>query len=152
MTPVDLLFRSSGEVRLSDFMLWQTSYAPLVFDETLWPELTIWKIMKAVFEYQQYFDVIEEAKGRYLNRRQHNSYQEFKHFQTSSSLIVDYETYQEERMKKIDFFKVQLDQKRRKMYQKIMDETEGKGHTFKPEKSVKDEGFVDQSNHDSSSE
>ncbi|MGA0857592.1 MAG: undecaprenyl diphosphate synthase family protein, partial [Candidatus Nanopelagicales bacterium] len=34
----DLLIRTSGEVRISNFLLWQSAYAELVFDETLWPD------------------------------------------------------------------------------------------------------------------
>ena len=35
---IDLLVRTSGELRLSNFMLWEAAYAELVFTETLWPE------------------------------------------------------------------------------------------------------------------
>jgi undecaprenyl diphosphate synthase len=35
---LDLLIRTSGEVRLSNFLLWQAAYAELVFTEVLWPE------------------------------------------------------------------------------------------------------------------
>lgn len=38
LPPVDLLIRTSGEMRISNFLLWQSSYAELVFDETLWPD------------------------------------------------------------------------------------------------------------------
>jgi len=40
MPPLDLLIRTSGEQRLSNFMLWQTAYAELWFTETLWPDFT----------------------------------------------------------------------------------------------------------------
>ena len=36
--PVDLLVRTGGESRLSNFMLWQASYAELFFTPTLWPD------------------------------------------------------------------------------------------------------------------
>ena len=36
--PVDLLIRTGGESRLSNFMLWQASYAELFFTPTLWPD------------------------------------------------------------------------------------------------------------------
>ena len=36
--PVDLLIRTGGESRLSNFMLWQASYAELFFTTTLWPD------------------------------------------------------------------------------------------------------------------
>jgi undecaprenyl diphosphate synthase len=38
LPPVDLLIRTSGERRLSNFLLWQTAYAELLFVETLWPD------------------------------------------------------------------------------------------------------------------
>lgn len=36
--PVDLLVRTSGETRLSDFMLWQASHAQLEWVDALWPD------------------------------------------------------------------------------------------------------------------
>ncbi|WP_373491347.1 polyprenyl diphosphate synthase [Parasphingorhabdus sp.] len=38
MPPLDLLIRTSGELRLSNFLLWQAAYAELYFTETLWPD------------------------------------------------------------------------------------------------------------------
>ena len=38
LPPVDLLIRTSGEQRLSNYMLWQAAYAELLFTETLWPD------------------------------------------------------------------------------------------------------------------
>jgi len=38
LPPVDLLIRTSGEQRLSNFMLWQAAYAELLFTDTLWPD------------------------------------------------------------------------------------------------------------------
>jgi undecaprenyl diphosphate synthase len=38
LPPLDLLIRTSGEVRLSNFMLWQAAYAELLFVDTLWPD------------------------------------------------------------------------------------------------------------------
>ncbi len=38
LPPLDLLIRTSGEVRLSNFLLWQAAYAELLFVDTLWPE------------------------------------------------------------------------------------------------------------------
>jgi undecaprenyl diphosphate synthase len=35
---IDLLIRTSGEFRISNFMLWETAYAEFVFTETLWPD------------------------------------------------------------------------------------------------------------------
>ncbi|PAF44359.1 polyprenyl diphosphate synthase [Helicobacter sp. 11S02629-2] len=41
MPPVDLLLRTGGEKRLSNFLLWQLSYAELFFTDTFWPELSV---------------------------------------------------------------------------------------------------------------
>ena len=38
--PVDLLIRTGGEQRLSDFLLWESAYAELVFMETMWPDFS----------------------------------------------------------------------------------------------------------------
>ena len=38
LPPLDLLIRTSGEVRLSNFLLWQAAYAELHFTDTLWPD------------------------------------------------------------------------------------------------------------------
>ncbi|MBQ1505556.1 MAG: isoprenyl transferase [Erysipelotrichales bacterium] len=40
MPDVDLLIRTSGEVRLSNFLLWQLAYAEMMFTDTLWPDFT----------------------------------------------------------------------------------------------------------------
>ncbi|WP_281191025.1 polyprenyl diphosphate synthase [Novosphingobium lentum] len=40
MPPLDLLIRTSGELRLSNFMLWQAAYAELWFTDVLWPDFT----------------------------------------------------------------------------------------------------------------
>ena len=38
--PVDLVLRTGGETRLSDFLLWESAYAELLFLDTLWPDVT----------------------------------------------------------------------------------------------------------------
>ena len=40
LPPIDLLIRTSGEVRLSNFLLWQMAYAEMIFVDTLWPDFT----------------------------------------------------------------------------------------------------------------
>jgi undecaprenyl diphosphate synthase len=47
----DLVIRTSGEQRLSNFLLWQSAYAELVFDETLWPDFEAENLRAAVDEY-----------------------------------------------------------------------------------------------------
>ena len=51
----DLLIRTSGELRISNFLLWQISYAELVVTPTLWPD----------FRKQQFFDALEEYAQRH---------------------------------------------------------------------------------------
>jgi len=41
LPPVDLLIRTGGDYRLSNFLLWQAAYAELYFTPTLWPEFTV---------------------------------------------------------------------------------------------------------------
>jgi undecaprenyl diphosphate synthase len=48
LPPVDLLIRTSGEQRLSNFMLWQAAYAELLFVETLWPDFGKAELASAV--------------------------------------------------------------------------------------------------------
>ena len=40
LPPLDLLIRTSGEVRLSNFLLWQSAYAEMLFTDILWPDFT----------------------------------------------------------------------------------------------------------------
>lgn len=47
----DLLIRTSGECRLSNFMLWQSAYTELYFTETLWPDFDEQQLIKAITEY-----------------------------------------------------------------------------------------------------
>ncbi len=52
MSDVDLLIRTSGERRLSNFLLWQAAYAELVFVETLWPDFERLDLAQAIADYQ----------------------------------------------------------------------------------------------------
>jgi undecaprenyl diphosphate synthase len=48
----DLLIRTSGEQRISNFLLWQFAYTEMVFVETLWPDFTPAEFQSALREYQ----------------------------------------------------------------------------------------------------
>jgi len=48
LPPVDLLIRTSGEHRLSNFMLWQAAYAELLFVDTLWPDFGAEAFVEAI--------------------------------------------------------------------------------------------------------
>jgi len=49
----DLVIRPGGEFRLSNFLLWQTSYAELYFTDILWPDFTPAKLDEAIYWYKQ---------------------------------------------------------------------------------------------------
>jgi undecaprenyl diphosphate synthase len=51
LPPLDLLIRTSGEQRLSNFLLWQAAYAELLFVETLWPDFDADTMQAALAEY-----------------------------------------------------------------------------------------------------
>lgn len=48
LPPLDLLIRTSGELRLSNFLLWQSAYSELYFTETLWPDFDKRELQKAL--------------------------------------------------------------------------------------------------------
>lgn len=48
----DLIIRTSGEQRLSNFLLWQSAYAEFYFTKVLWPDFTKEELVKAINEYQ----------------------------------------------------------------------------------------------------
>lgn len=50
----ELLVRTSGELRLSDFMLWQLSNTVLYFSDVLWPEFSLWNFLAAILHYQRH--------------------------------------------------------------------------------------------------
>jgi len=49
----DLLIRTSGEQRISNFMLWQCAYAELVFVDTLWPDFGKEHLEQAIAEFRR---------------------------------------------------------------------------------------------------
>jgi undecaprenyl diphosphate synthase len=49
----DLLIRTSGEMRISNFLLWQIAYAELYVTETLWPDFTRTDLLQAIVDYQK---------------------------------------------------------------------------------------------------
>jgi undecaprenyl diphosphate synthase len=61
LPPLDLLIRTSGEVRLSNFLLWQAAYAELWFTDVLWPDFTPDHLQEAL-------DAFGERERRYGGR------------------------------------------------------------------------------------
>ena len=52
MPDVDLVIRTSGEERLSNYLIWQSAYAELWFTDTLWPDFTPAEFVQAILDYQ----------------------------------------------------------------------------------------------------
>jgi undecaprenyl diphosphate synthase len=64
---VDLLIRTGGEKRLSDFLLWECAYAELVFTDRMWPDFSAVDLGEAVREFagrQRRFGTVPEAETR----------------------------------------------------------------------------------------
>lgn len=57
---VDLLIRTSGETRLSDFLLWQSRRALLVFSKVLWPDYSFADFVSAIMKYQSKAHLLDE--------------------------------------------------------------------------------------------
>jgi undecaprenyl diphosphate synthase len=53
MPDPDLLIRTSGEMRVSNFLLWQIAYAELYVTETLWPDFNRGELLRAILDYQK---------------------------------------------------------------------------------------------------
>ena len=53
MPDPDLLIRTGGEIRLSNYLLWQCAYSELYFCDTFWPDFNEEEFYKAIYEYQQ---------------------------------------------------------------------------------------------------
>lgn len=66
----DLLIRTSGEVRLSDFLLWQSTFSVLSFLEVLWPDFSIWHLYAAVLHYQRNHTAVKNAIEENMKERQ----------------------------------------------------------------------------------
>ncbi|XP_076445418.1 dehydrodolichyl diphosphate synthase complex subunit DHDDS-like [Babylonia areolata] len=69
--PVDLLIRTSGEVRLSDFLLWESTYSCLAFVKVLWPEFSIWHLYGTILHYQRNHSQIQIARQSRDIEREH---------------------------------------------------------------------------------
>ncbi|XP_031567033.1 dehydrodolichyl diphosphate synthase complex subunit DHDDS-like [Actinia tenebrosa] len=59
----DMLIRTSGEVRLSDFLLWQCSYSCLSFKKVLWPEFSVWNFYSSILSYQWNYQSFKQARN-----------------------------------------------------------------------------------------
>jgi len=48
----ELLIRTSGELRISNYLLWQIAYSELYFTDTLWPDFDKEELYKAIYDFQ----------------------------------------------------------------------------------------------------
>lgn len=53
-SPIDILVRTSGEIRFSDFLLWQCSHTPFVIFDVLWPEYSWFHFCQTILYYQRH--------------------------------------------------------------------------------------------------
>lgn len=53
LPPLDLMIRTSGEERISNFLLWQIAYAEFIFTKTLWPAFNEKQLHKAIMQFQK---------------------------------------------------------------------------------------------------
>ena len=53
MPDPELLIRTGGELRLSNYLLWQSAYTELYFCDTFWPDFNMEELCKAIYVYQQ---------------------------------------------------------------------------------------------------
>ncbi len=63
----DLLIRTSGELRLSNFLMWQLAYTEFYFTDVHWPDFTKEELMKAIEQYNardRRFGGVKEEQGQ----------------------------------------------------------------------------------------
>jgi len=53
LPPVDLMIRTGGECRISNFMIWQIAYSELLFIDVLWPDFRPRHLFKSIYEFQK---------------------------------------------------------------------------------------------------
>ncbi|GAB6022133.1 hypothetical protein CHUAL_006274 [Chamberlinius hualienensis] len=121
----DLLIRSSGDSRLSDFLLWQMCYSHLTFLSVNWPGIKLWHLFKCLMDYQRYYPYHQKwiLKAKNAKRLQENELIEKQirmNLATNTietdSLIVSEDLllkYKEERQNRLSNFFKYLKEKRR---------------------------------------
>ncbi|RZB39748.1 Prenyltransf domain containing protein [Asbolus verrucosus] len=66
----DIIVRTSGEMRLSDFLLWQISSSQICFSQVLWPEFSIWHLLACVFKYQRCYPNLKKVETCKVNKNE----------------------------------------------------------------------------------
>ncbi|KAL5010632.1 hypothetical protein ScPMuIL_012937 [Solemya velum] len=126
----DLMIRTSGEVRLSDFLLWQSTFTCLAFVKVLWPEFSLWHLYAAILHYQKNYDAISNARENNrieIERRQRDSdyrcvmeEQKQKSGEDGVNLQTQIISYSKEREKRIVKFLTYLDYKEETFFNNIL--------------------------------
>ncbi|CAN0916204.1 Dehydrodolichyl diphosphate synthase 6 [Linum grandiflorum] len=60
----EILLRSSGEMRLSNYLLWQTTYCTLYSPKALWPEIGMWHVVWGILKFQRSYAYFEKKKKK----------------------------------------------------------------------------------------
>ncbi|KAK9883063.1 hypothetical protein WA026_001268 [Henosepilachna vigintioctopunctata] len=68
----DLLIRTSGEVRLSDFLLYQVSQSIIYFTDVLWPEFSFWNFVMCILRYQRSYFYLKNNKDTSISTYSNN--------------------------------------------------------------------------------
>ncbi|XP_074658903.1 dehydrodolichyl diphosphate synthase complex subunit DHDDS-like [Tubulanus polymorphus] len=126
----DLLVRTSGECRLSDFLLWQTSFSALLFDDVLWPEFSIWHLYAAVLHYQRNHKAVVQAKGlqskdrinqrRIIDEKLILAKEHDLRFRETKDLQHHVEQFRQERARRIKTFLTYLENERTKYFETLV--------------------------------
>jgi undecaprenyl diphosphate synthase len=67
----DIILRTSGEARLSDFLLWQSSYSLLYFSDRMWPDFGLWDFLQLLFWYQRHWREYQQLRQRQEHCQRH---------------------------------------------------------------------------------
>ena len=89
----ELLIRTSGETRLSDFMLWQASSSITYFSPVLWPDFSLWQLLAGIFFFQRQHARLQQvlrapaspAQEKWAGLEQRNQVAEILHTWQSST-------------------------------------------------------------------
>lgn len=126
---VDLLVRTSGETRLSDFLLWQTTLGCVQFQHVLWPDFSLYDLAWAILKYQSSLSRLAKARRWHdgaVQRLQDSADKVQGSADFSEQVQVDAASASEEcrqaRLERQQAFVAALGAKRREFYYRFSDE------------------------------
>ena len=62
----ELLIRTSGETRLSDFLTWQCGFTSLSILQVMWPDFSLWHLLPTMLDYQKQYPLYKQKKDAYM--------------------------------------------------------------------------------------